>query len=370
MKLLDRYLLGEMVMPFVGGMLLIVVMLIGNTLFPLIQTIVQYDIPLPVILKLVVCNIPTLLTLTLPAGVALASAWAVNRLARDSEVTVIRMSGVSLRRFFLPIILVGILTSLFSFWIGDKVAPQAEHQKQETENSMMAFSLQASPTVAANKVFTYQNYSFHVREIRKDPSGDPNQLQLSGVTIYENPINPGDFPVLITARSANYSHDIWTLHDTVYHVLDQNGQETYEVTGKPTILNLHVPLNDLAQSGSVAPEELSIAQLRHQMDALATTGQSGTDTFRAIAFGYYAKYALPFVCLAFALVAPPLALRFARTGAYIGIFISIVLVWVGWNTLLLTKFLGLSGKLSPELAAWSPDLLFGVLGLYFLLRIE
>ncbi len=362
--------LGEMVMPFVSGVMLIVVMLIGNTLFPLIQTIVQYNIPLPVVLKLVVFNIPTLLTLTLPAGVALSSAWAVNRLARDSEVTVIRMAGVSLRRFFLPIILVGLGTSLFAFWVGDKVAPGAERQKTETENSMVAYSLQASPTVAANKVFTYQNYSFHVREIRQDPGGDPNKLHLAGVTIYESPTDPDGFPVLITARSAEYSHDVWTLHDMVTHVLDQNGQETYELTGKPMILNLHVPLTDLAQSGTVAPEELTIAQLHSQMDALATTGQSGTDTFRAIAFGYYAKYALPFVCLAFAMIAPPLALRFARTGAYIGIFISIILVWVGWNTLLLTKFLGLSGKLSPELAAWSPTLLFGVLGLYFLWRVE
>ena len=226
-------------------------------------------------------------------------------------------------------------TSLFAFWVGDKVAPQAEHQKQETENSMVAFSLQASPTVAANKVFTYQNYSFHVREIRKDPGGDPNRLQLVGVTIYENPTEPRRL-----SRSDHRPYrrlqprhlDAARLWCTTFWT--RTVRKLYEVAGKPMILNLHVPLTDLAQSGSVAPEELTIAQLHSQMDALASTGQSGTDAYRAIAFGYYAKYALPFVCLAFALVAPPLALRFARTGAYIGIFISIILVWVGWNTLL------------------------------------
>ena len=62
---------------------------------------------------------------------------------------------------------------------------------------MLAYALHASPTVAANKVFTYQNYSFYIREIRKDPGGDPDRLQLFGVTLYENPPDPSGFPVLI-----------------------------------------------------------------------------------------------------------------------------------------------------------------------------
>ena len=102
------------------------------------------------------------------------------------------------------------------------------------------------------------------------------------------------------------------------------------------------------------------------MQALDKTGQTNP----SVSVEYYTKLALPFVCFAFALCAPPLALRFARAGAYVGIFLSLVMVWVGWNTLLLTKFLGLSGKIPPFIAAWSPDILFAVLGLYFLITME
>ena len=89
-----------------------------------------------------------------------------------------------------------------------------------------------------------------------------------------------------------------------------------------------------------------------------------------VAFNYYAKLGLPFLCLAFALCAPPLALRFARAGAYMGIFLSIIMVWVAWNMLLLTKILGITGKMPPSLAAWSPALLFAVVGVYLLWRAE
>ncbi len=310
MKRLDRYLLGEMVLPLFGGMLLIVVMLVGNTLFPLIEPIVKNGIPFPVVAKLVVFNIPTLLTLTLPPSVALAAAWAVNRLARDSEITAIRMAGVSLRRLFAPIILVGVVASLVAFWIGDRVQPRAQHEFQQTQGQMIAYTLQASPAVAANKVFTFQNYSFHIREIRKDPHGGTDRLKLLGVTIYENAIDPGAFPALYTAQSADYSHDLWTLHDFVIHTLAPNGEERFEVSGKTLTLNLQVPLSGIAENAAFTPDELSMSQLGTQMAALARTDQDYT----AVAVNYYTKLSLPFICLAFALCAPPLALRFARHG--------------------------------------------------------
>ena len=368
-KRMDRYLLGEMVLPFVGGILLIVVMLVGNTLFPLIEDIVKNGIPPLIIARLIVFNIPILIPLTLPPGVALASAWAVNRMARDSEITPIRMAGVSLRRLFLPIILVGLLASAASFLVGDRVVPPAWREFQKTQSQMFSYALQASPALAANKVFTFQDYSFHIREIRKDPAGKANRLQLYGVTIYQNPTEPNGFPMLMTAKSADYDRDVWTLHDAHVMTFDSEGLIKFEarnLPGKTITLNLQVPLDSLSQTMTGTLDTQTMAQLGSEMNAMARTGQDNT----AVAFNYYAKVGLPFLCLAFALCAPPLALRFARAGAYMGIFLSIVMVWVAWNTLLLTKILGLAGKMPPSLAAWSPALLFAVVGIYFLWRAE
>jgi LPS export ABC transporter permease LptG len=366
MKHMDRYLLGEMVLPFVGGILLIVVMLVGNTLFPLIEQIVRNGIPPLVVAKLIAFNLPILVPLTLPPGVALASAWAVNRLARDSEITAIRMAGVPLRRLFLPIFIVGLLSSVASFLVGDRVVPVAMREFQKTQGQMFAYALQASPTVAANKVFTFEDYSFHISQIQKDPGGNSNRLKLLGLTIYENPTDTGAYPTLMTAKSADYDRDVWTLNDAHIVTFDADGFVKVESSAKTVTLNLQVPLASIAQSATETPDELTMAQLGAQMTALARTGQDNT----VVAFNYYAKLGLPFLCLSFALCAPPLALRFARAGAYMGIFLSIIMVWVAWNTLLLTKILGITGKMPPSLAAWSPALLFAVVGVYFLWRAE
>ena len=366
MKRMDRYLLGEMVLPFFGGILLIVVMLVGNTLFPLIEDIVKNGIPPLIVARLIVFNLPILIPLTLPPGVALASAWAVNRLARDSEITAIRMAGISLKRLFLPIILVGVLASAASFFVGDRVVPAAWREFQKTQGQLFAYALQASPTVAANKVFTFQNYAFHIREIRKDPSGRADKLQLFGLVIFQNPIGPDGLATLITAQSADYDHDVWTLHGAHVVTFGTDGFVAVEAVTPTLKLNLQVPMQSLAGAAADTADDLSMAELGNQLAALERTGQDTT----VAAFNYYSKLGLPFLCLGFALCAPPLALRFARAGAYMGIFLSIIMVWVAWNTLLLTKILGVAGRMPPMLAAWSPALLFICLGMYFLLQME
>jgi lipopolysaccharide export system permease protein len=366
---MDRYLLGETVVPFISGVFLIMVMLIGNTLYQLIQQIAEYHIPLVVVAKMIVYNLPTLLVLTLPAGMALSAAWAVNRLARDSEITAIRMSGVSLRRLFLPIYLMGVFASLLAYAVGDRIAPTAYRQFQQTQNQMGAYALQALPSIASNKVFTFQDYSFHIQQIQKDPH-DPNVLTMTGVTIFQDPPAGGGFPELYTAKTATYNHDIWTLYGVVTHILNNQGQETYEIAAASTTLNLQVPLTSLTESATETPQMLSMRQLGTEMRAMNRTGLRGTDQYNQVAVAYYTKLSLPFICLAFALCAPPLALRFSRQGAYTGILLSILMVWIAWNTLLLGQDLGLSGRIPPLIAAWAPDVLFMGVGLIFLWRME
>ena len=369
MKRMDRYLLGETLLPFVSGVFLIMVMLVGNTLYQLIQQIAEYGIPVLVVAKLIAFNLPTLLVLTLPAGQALAAAWSVNRMARDSEVTAIRMSGVPLRRLFLPIFLMGVMTSLVGFVVGNQVAPAAFRQFQQTQTQMGAYALQALPSIASNKVFTFQDDTFYIHRLQKDLH-DPGKLDMIGLTIYQNPPEGVVFPTWYTAQSATYDHDVWTLNGVVMHILNAQGEENYETDAASVTLNLRVPLDSLTQSAAQTPEMMTMQDLGAEMRALGSTGQRGTDQYNAVAYNYYAKLALPFLCLAFALCAPPLSLRFSRQGAYTGILLSILMVWVAWNTLLLGKFLALSGRFSPVLAAWLPDVLYTALGMFFLWRME
>jgi lipopolysaccharide export system permease protein len=369
-RTLDRYLLSEMILPFITGIFAIIVMLVGNTLFQLVDEILKNNIPLEMVGRLIAYNIPALVVLTLPVGVAISAAFAVNRLARDSELTAIRMAGVPLRRIFLPIFAVGAIVSAVSLWLGDQIVPPAERAFARTQAEMVGFAIANSPSLVSNRVFTYQDYSFYVRSAQEIDSRHPDVLAAQGVTIFKSAAGPKDFPVIITAQSATYDHGVWTLKKPLFHLLDSAGYTSAEFGSATGTLNLRIPMPNVDPDQSVGfagtSDNYNMADLRQQIALLVSTGQNATK----LEVDYQFKMALPFLCLAFALCAPPLALRFARAGSFMGIFLSIVMVFVAWNTLLLTKAFGVSGHLDPFLAAWAPDILFAGIGLYLLRQAE
>jgi lipopolysaccharide export LptBFGC system permease protein LptF len=82
------------------------------------------------------------------------------------------------------------------------------------------------------------------------------------------------------------------------------------------------------------------------------------------------KIAFPFVAVIMTLLAVPFAVTTGRSGAVYGIGVGLVLALVYWTALSIFGALGAGGWLSPVLAAWAPNLLFGAAAAYLLLTVR
>jgi len=306
--------------------------------------------------------------LTMPVGVALSGAMAVNRLVRDAEVTVIRMAGVPLRRIFLPIFLTALAASVSSFLVSEHVVPWSQREFQKTQAAMFGYALTESPSLASNRVFHYDNYNFFVGDASKDPHV-PQVFHLSKVLIIENPVGSNGFPRFFTANRADFKNGLWTLYDVIVHSVDDLGFTSVEMHADHMALDLRAPLpiiGDNANGMGDQPDSYTMAELAKKIDVLKKTGLES----REYEVAYYFKLSLPFLCVAFGLCAPPLSMRFSRTGSFVGVLLSIVMVFVAWNTVILAKAFGIHGYLPPIVSAWAANVLFGGLGLYMLWRME
>jgi lipopolysaccharide export LptBFGC system permease protein LptF len=76
------------------------------------------------------------------------------------------------------------------------------------------------------------------------------------------------------------------------------------------------------------------------------------------------KVAFPFVTVIMTLLAVPFAVTTGQRGALYGVGIGIVLALAYWIALSLFGALGAGGVLSPTLAAWAPNAMFGAAALY------
>ena len=110
-------------------------------------------------------KVPYLLVWSAPVATLFASAFAVNRLGRDNEITCIRGAGVSLRRICLPIAAVGLLASVAAFLANERLVPWAERKANTTMREMAL--QQAIPQIQPNVFFNSENYWFYIGSVQK-----------------------------------------------------------------------------------------------------------------------------------------------------------------------------------------------------------
>ena len=82
------------------------------------------------------------------------------------------------------------------------------------------------------------------------------------------------------------------------------------------------------------------------------------------------KISFPLVTVVMTLLAVPFAVTTGRRGALYGIGVGIVFAIVYWIALAVSGALGAGGVLTPALAAWTPNMLFGSAALYLLLTVR
>jgi lipopolysaccharide export system permease protein len=353
---MDRYLLREMLVPLGIGTGAVTLMLIGNLLFNYAQLFFSYGIPLTAVAQMVIYYTPYLLVLSLPVGTAVAVSLTVNRLTRDSEITVMRMAGISLRRIFLPLLLMGALLSGVNYWLNERVVPPAMREFYRLRNRM--FLLAPVPNITSNAVLKVQNYAV-VIGMAQEMGG---RVLMEDVILFEQRAR-GEW-LIIHAPRGTYQNGIWRLEQPQVHYYRADGTVMDVQSPRLLTLNLQVALQDFFTTPE--PEEQTRAQLGEQIER---NRQMGYRNLR-LEVSYHMKVAVPVACLVLALCSPMLSLWLARAGSFVGVLLAIVLVFVFWNTLLLFQILGNQGFLPPMLAAWMPNLLFGLGGTYLLWRSE
>jgi lipopolysaccharide export LptBFGC system permease protein LptF len=114
------------------------------------------------------------------------------------------------------------------------------------------------------------------------------------------------------------------------------------------------------------PSQLSVVALGGYLRAAR---QRGVDV-SALAVALQRKYVNPFSVIVMAFIGMPLALGFGRRGAVVALCVAVGVSIVYWGIGGGFQQLGAHGLLPPEVAAWSPPVIFAAAGTYFLSRVR
>jgi LPS export ABC transporter permease LptG/LPS export ABC transporter permease LptF len=315
---------------------------------------------------------PGVLPMVLPISCLVGAIVSVTLLSRSNELVAIKAAGVSLRRATLPIILLTLALGGILFLVQDRIAPGANRKAQEIKDEIYNRNPRTHglPTSGSWAFGPAGRQLYHFRIY--DPSRDEYD-QLRVFTLDRQTPRVVDYRF---SERATRTRDGWELGRGWYGFFTPRNGEVADVTltryDEPYQIDLDLPSDPVRErlrlktAGDDLPDQLSLAELQEQIDTLQNRGYDITQ-FRV---AYHGKLAGPLSPLVMVLLGLPFAFRVGRRGSLYGIGVALLLVLVYWATYAVFNALGLETILRPYIAAWAPNALFGLLGIYLLLYVK
>ncbi len=125
MRLLSRYLLRQLVGPFVFALAALTSLMLLSQIAKKFGALVGKGLPWAVIAEVFALSIPFIVAMTLPMAVLLAVLYAFSHLAADNEITAMRASGISVYQVLVPVLAWGVFMSALNFAFVDQVLPRS-----------------------------------------------------------------------------------------------------------------------------------------------------------------------------------------------------------------------------------------------------
>ena len=299
--------------------------------------------------------IPDTLFMIMPAAVLFATVFSIGTFTRYSEITAAKASGISFYRFIAPILVMATFAMGLDLVFSEVAPPaNAERLKLLAGTSSNSMDDRYNFAFASDEGRVYRVYTLSVKE-----------KSLNDVEIEERggPKRPG---LLISAKRGHWTEKRgWTLQSGVLHVIPNETADLAFSFDSLVDRRLKETPQEL-RATERDPAEMRFAELTRFIKALE---RSGADV-NTLKVERMLKIAIPVTCLIIALFGAPLATSSQRGGAAYGIAVSLATTVFFLVLIQLTKAIGGKGLISPDMAAWIPNLLVGSFAIILMARVR
>jgi len=356
MKILDRYLLREIIGPFFMVLFILTFVLLIGRILQIMDLLVNKGVGFSQILLLLAYLMPSFLIRTVPISLLAAVLMGLGRLSADNELIVMKASGIPLSRIARPVLAFAVAATLFTASMAVFFSPASSHAMRSL---LFEIARQKAGIGIKEKVFNDRFKDIVLYAEKIDPRGD----FMENVFISDNRLLRE--PTVITARKAFLVSDpdrmtlSLRLVDGSSHQADPGKGSYKKMDFRTYDLNLDLS-GDLEQE---APDrrkstEMGVSELIREMGKR----NPGTAEGRELRIELHKKFTLPLSCFLFALVGIPLSMGRHRSGKARGFSLAIMVVLVYYVLQIGVESLGEEGRLPAVAGAWLPDAVFAVAG--------
>jgi len=357
MKLLDKYIFKKILSTFVFVVLILEAIICIIDLTEKMDKFVQFKISKMAILAYYLDFIPWIAGFLSPITIFIAIIYVTSRMAAHTEIVAILGSGISFRRFLYPYFLAATVVAVMSFVLNGWVIPKSNNDRllfemQYFQNKYYFEERNVHMQVAPNVYLFIQNYN--------------NQ----GNTGYQFSLERFDKDRLIEKLSAdNIVWDTvklkWTLKmwkrkkvDSIFQVQKTNEIPLVE-KGDALDTTLAITPKDFENNKKMYGG-MTIPELTEKIETLKFRGSTGVEAYET---ERHIRYSSPFYIYVLVFMGAIVSARKSRGGTGFQIALGFLLAFVFILFFTIASTFAQTGALSPWLAAWLPNIVFGLITL-------
>jgi lipopolysaccharide export system permease protein len=354
MNLINRYLLQEIVTSILLIMLALIAMFSFFDLIQELESIGKGNYGLGNVLMFVLLSAPGHVYQVVPVAVLVGAMYALGRLSRNSELIILRVSGISIASLAWSLMRIGFIFAVFTFLVGEFVTPYTEKTAQrmriKATDSVIAQDFRSGLWIKDGRSFV------NVEEVLPDTT-------LLKVHIYEFDQN-FHLRTISDANSGRFEEHGWTLSEVSQILFGEEKiesvyfpQANWQSLIRPELLNVLL----------VLPEKMSARNLYSYINHLSENKQKTSRHEIALA----AKVVYPLACIVMVILALPFGFLQQRSGgASTKIFLGIMLGVFYQVMNRVFVHLGLLNDWSAIFSTTVPTLLFLMAALTMLFMVE
>jgi LPS export ABC transporter permease LptF/LPS export ABC transporter permease LptG len=346
-----------------------------STLIDLADKLLGGVAPVGLLLRYFYFATPQFVYYIIPMAALVSTLVTVGLLTRNSELIVMRACGISLYRSALPLLLFAILFSGTLFELQERVLADSNREAARLNGIIRGYPMQTFGVMNRQWIIGRSGDLYHYEFF------DPRANQFSQLSMFHVNDSGWKLDSLTYAKHAALEKRGGADGQPVLMWVARDGWAREFSTSKATRRRAERPLvkyTPFAERAiSLEPpayfktedpeaDRMTYGQLKQYIGELQASG------YRVVPYmvQLQRKVAFPFVTLIMTLLAVPFAVTTGRSGAIYGVGAGIVLALVYWTMLSLFGALGAGGSISPMLAAWAPNILFGAAAAYLLLTVR
>ena len=354
-KILDRYLVREILLPFFLWLLLLTFVLIMPPILQNAEQLIAKGVAWSIVLRVILTLVPQALGITIPMALLLGILIGLGRLSADREFVALQACGVSIFRVMRPIVVLAILGWAATSYVMIVALPNANQTFRTITFNVIASKAESDikPRVFFDQ---FPNRVLYVRDVPQN--GGWRDVFLADAT------RPGETTAYF-AKKGRLNVD--RVKQTVELVLEQGTRHT-TFNAKPEeyegssfdrlVLNMDAetvfPRTQLMKGDN----EKTIAELRATAAENAKVGAPTGSQY----FTIQQKFSIPIACLVLALIGVALGVSNRKDGKLAGFVVGIGVIFVYYMLLWTARAGAISGKLWPTFAPWIPNIVLGIVG--------